>query len=61
MKALYSIIVLLLIGTLAFTQTPEAFKYQAVIGNGSGEIIANTTVALRISVLQDTDNGTVVY
>ncbi|MCK4830127.1 tail fiber domain-containing protein [bacterium] len=61
MKTRYFIIFLMLMGTLAYAQTPEAFKYQAVIGNESGEIIANTTVALRISVLQDSDHGTVVY
>jgi hypothetical protein len=61
MKTRYLIIFLLLLGTVIFAQTPEKFKYQAVIGNGSGEILANTTVALRISVLQDSDIGAVVY
>lgn len=61
MKTIYSFIILMLMGTLAFAQTPEAFKYQAVIGNGDGAIIANTTVALRISVLQGSDVGTAVY
>lgn len=61
MKTRYLIIFLLLLGTVIYAQTPEAFKYQAVIGNGSGEILANTTVALRISVLQDSDMGAAVY
>jgi len=61
MKTLYTIVILMLIGTLAFTQTPEAFKYQAVIGNASGEVIANATVALKVSVLQGSDVGTAVY
>lgn len=61
MKTLYTIVILMLIGTLAFAQTPEAFKYQAVIGNASGEAIANSTVALRVSVLRDSDIGAAVY
>lgn len=61
MKTRYLIIFLLLLGTVIYAQTPEKFKYQAVIGNESGEILANTTVALRISVLQDSDMGAVVY
>jgi hypothetical protein len=61
MKTPYSIILLLLISTLVFSQTPEAFKYQAVIRDGSGVILANTPVAIKISVLQDSDVGTAVY
>jgi hypothetical protein len=61
MKTQYIIVFLLLTGTLLYAQTPDAFKYQAVLRNGSGEILANTTVALRISVLQDSDVGAVVY
>lgn len=41
MKTLYSTLLLMLISTLAFSQTPEAFNYQAVVRNGAGDILVN--------------------
>jgi len=45
----------------AFSQVPDAFNYQAVVRNSSGEIIANQNVAFQISILQNSDTGTAVY
>lgn len=42
-------------------QVPEAFNYQAVVRNASGEIIANTVVSLKISILQDSETGVTIY
>ena len=53
-------LILLSIFTL-FAQAPEMFKYQAVVRNNSGEVIKNQNVALKISILQGSANGTVVY
>jgi hypothetical protein len=61
MKTLYSIILLLVVGMLGYSQAPEAFNYQAVIRNASGDILANTQIALQISILQDSESGTAVY
>ena len=61
MKALFTFIGSVLLSALILAQVPETFKYQAVIGDADGEILANTTVALRISVLQDSEAGTAVY
>ncbi|MCB2222413.1 MAG: fibrobacter succinogenes major paralogous domain-containing protein [Bacteroidetes bacterium] len=44
-----------------FSQTPHAFKYQSVVRNNSGEIIANQTVSFRISILQGNPTGTAVF
>ncbi len=61
MKTLYSIILLMLISTLAYSQAPEAFNYQALIRDGSGNILANAPVAIQISILQDSEIGSAVY
>jgi len=61
MKTQYSVLLLMLISTLANSQAPEAFNYQAVIRNGTGDILANSQVALQASILQDTETGTAVY
>jgi len=42
-------------------QAPQGFKYQAVVRNNSGEIIANQAIGLKISILEETISGTVVY
>jgi hypothetical protein len=42
-------------------QSPQMFKYQTVVRNSTGQIIQNHVVTLRISILQSSINGTVVY
>ncbi len=44
-----------------FAQVPASFNYQAVVRNSSGEILANKTVSFRISLLQGSKTGAVVY
>jgi hypothetical protein len=61
MRTLYSILLLMLISTLAHSQAPEAFNYQAVIRNGAGDILASSQVAVQTSILQDAEAGTAVY
>jgi len=42
-------------------QPPDAFKYQAVARNAVGEPLINQSVTFRISILQTTSSGTIVY
>ena len=58
---LLSIFLVALTFSTAFSQVPDAFNYQAVVRNSSGEIIANKTVSFRISLLSDSESGTVLY
>ena len=44
-----------------FAQTPQKFNYQAIARDSSGNLIANQNVSIRISILKDSANGTVVY
>jgi hypothetical protein len=53
--------ILLLTVFMAVAQAPDMFKYQTVIRNGSNEILKNQNVALRISILQESETGTIVY
>lgn len=56
---------LLLLFTMAtitiFAQSPEAFNYQAVVRDGSGNVIANQAVGVQIRILQGSASGTAVY
>jgi hypothetical protein len=46
---------------VAGAQVPNAFKYQAVARNNAGAVIPNQNVSFRMSVIQGTLPGTVVY
>jgi uncharacterized protein (TIGR02145 family) len=51
----------LLICSSLWAQSPNKFSYQAVVRNGSGVLVQNSNVSFRISILQSTSTGTVVY
>lgn len=42
-------------------QAPEKMSYQAIVRNGSGQILTNQNVAVRVSILQGSAAGTSVY
>jgi hypothetical protein len=52
---------LFIVPFLAFSQVPESFKYQAVVRNVSGTLIANQNVTIKSSILSSDVNGIVVY
>lgn len=54
-------ILLLLFFTQLFAQAPQKMSYQAVLRNTSNALIANTTVGMRISILQGSTTGTPVF
>lgn len=54
MKQTIKVIGLLLISTLLmYAQTPQAFKYQAVLRDNSGNPLANTSVTIELDVRQN--------
>lgn len=58
-------IILICIGffttAILFAQAPAAFKYQAVARDGSGAVMANKTVSFRMSIIEGTVTGDIVY
>lgn len=48
-------------GSIAYAQSPQKFGYQAVIRKPSGDLVTNQAVATRISILQGSSSGPVVY
>lgn len=52
---------LLLIVSISLAQTPEQFKYQAVLHDASGNIIVNQSKTVIINILQDSATGTSVF
>jgi FtsZ-binding cell division protein ZapB len=54
-------LIIMLIGSSVFAQSPEAFKYQAIARDAGGNVLANQSVSLKISILKTSDTGTPVY
>lgn len=52
---------LILCVTALFAQAPNKFTYQAVVRNTSNQLITNTLVGIRVSILQNSATGSVVY
>ncbi|KAA0128258.1 hypothetical protein FY557_09595 [Chryseobacterium sp. SN22] len=60
MKKLYATIGLFL-ASLVSAQVPQAFSYQTIAFNAAGAPIANGNVSFRISILDNSATGTVLY
>lgn len=52
---------LYLITAHLFAQSPDKMSYQAVIRNSNNKLVTNSTVGMKISILQTTATGTAVY
>jgi hypothetical protein len=61
MKKLTSTVLAVLTALLLIAQSPQAFKYQAVVRNDAGEILAGHDVSFRISILQRGTADPAVY
>ncbi len=51
----------MLISSLSFAQAPGAFKYQAVVRDNSGNLIAEQVIGLQIDILKGSTDGSSVY
>lgn len=55
-------ILISLIGTLSlFAQVPQAFKYQTVVRDNTGNVMVNQNVSFRMSILQGSITGPSMY
>ncbi len=50
-----------LLSVFSFAQPPQAFNYQVVVRDNSGEILQNQEVGIRISIRTSSSGGAVVY
>lgn len=57
----YLTVVAFLFASVAIAQAPQKMSYQSVIRNNTGDLVANSPIGLRISILKDSPSGTVVY
>ena len=61
MKKLVLSSVVILLGIFINAQAPQKMSYQAVIRNSSGALVTNQAVGIRISILQGSATGSVVF
>ncbi|TAG54362.1 MAG: hypothetical protein EAZ27_09110, partial [Cytophagales bacterium] len=61
MKIKIAAVVLVWSSVFAMAQAPDMFSYQAVVRNAQGALITNANMGLKISILQGSATGTVVY
>ena len=60
-RFLLSFFITLLSVGLLYPQSPDMFNYQAVARDGQGNVIANQSIGIKVSILQGSANGTAVY
>lgn len=61
MKKIFTFLAALLFVTIIVGQVPHKMSYQAVIRDSSNELVKNTVIGMRISILQGSADGTQVY
>jgi len=61
MKKSFMSLILLLSVAYGFSQAPQKMSYQCVVRKSGGELVANRNIGLRISILQGSASGNVVY
>ena len=61
MKKFYYLLVIFVGMTSAYAQVPQKMSYQAIVRNNVNALVANTSVGMRISILQGSPVGSPVY
>ena len=61
MKKIYTLLMAVIITTLSFAQAPHKMSYQAVIRGTEDNLVTEQEIGMKISILQGSADGTVVY
>ena len=60
-KSFLSFVIFVVSILSVFAQAPQAFKYQAIARDGSGNLIAEKELGIRISLLQGSESGEIAF
>jgi hypothetical protein len=62
MRRLFYFLILIIIPFLqVYSQVPETFNYQGLLHNSSGDLVKNTNIKVKISILQNSATGDLVF
>ncbi len=60
-KSFFFLLIAVCVATLINAQPPQSFTYQAVVRDAAGDILANQSIKLRITIQNNTPGGPIVY
>jgi hypothetical protein len=61
MKQIFIFLLLLFCSTSLISQTPDKISFQAIVRNNANELIKNSSIGIKLSVIKNTIDGTVIY
>lgn len=61
MKIILTLFLFIVLGFNTYAQSPNLFKYQSVIRDGSEGLIQNQEITLKINILSGSSSGSIVY
>jgi uncharacterized protein (TIGR02145 family) len=61
MKRIITVLTAIYLASIVWAQSPEKMSYQGIIRNSNGNLISNQGVGIKISILQDSSTGRIVY
>ncbi len=61
MKILFTTITLFFFLTMTWSQSPEKMNYQSIVRNVNNSLVTNQSVGIKISILQGSINGSVIF
>ncbi len=60
-KISFTFLIIVISATSIFSQALGTFKYQTMVRDNTGDIIANQPVSIRIDIIRDSINGASIY
>jgi len=61
MKQFFIVLAAIFLNCSLFAQVPQKMSYQAIVRNATGELVKAKKINIRVSILQGSATGTVVY
>jgi len=61
MKRLITGILAVILAVCVSAQAPQKMSYQAVVRNSAGELVKSQTIGMKVSILQGSETGAVIY
>lgn len=61
MKRIFTILSLIILPFVLSAQIPEQISYQAIVRDNSNQLVVNTTIGMRISILHNSESGSAVF
>lgn len=58
---IFTLLLLVCVILTSTAQTPQLFNYQATLRDNSGQLLVSEDISMRISILQFSPDGTVIY